>query len=156
MPTFQNQLILPCSPAEAFDFLRVPANRLRLAPPDAPLELIEGPALLESGSRTTWKLRRFGVSQMVKLEVTACEPPTRLVEEQREGPLRRWVQTVTVTPAEQGAAVHDRIDFEPPGGMLGFLVTAAKIDEMLAITFAWRDQKLREQFNSASRGSSSH
>jgi ligand-binding SRPBCC domain-containing protein len=156
MATFQHQLMLSCSPAEVFDFLRAPANRVRLAPPDAPLELIEGPPRLELGSRTSWKLRRFGVSQTVKLEVTACEPPTRLVEEQREGPLRRWVQTLTVTPADQGAAVQDRIDFEPPGGMLGFLVTAATIEEMLAITFAWRDQQLREQFNSGNRSSSSH
>ena len=155
MPTFQNQVILPCSPAEVFDFLRTPANRIRLAPPDSPLELLEGPALLEPGSRTTWKLRSYGFSQMVKLEVTACEPPTRLIEEQREGPLRRWVQTVTVTPAPEGAAVHDQIDYEPPGGMLGFLVTAAKIEEALAITFTWRDQKLREQFSSGSRRSSS-
>jgi ligand-binding SRPBCC domain-containing protein len=126
-----------------FDFLRAPANRVRLAPPDAPLELIDGPARLEAGARTSWKLRRFGVSQTVTLEVTACEPPTRLVEEQRQGPLRRWVQTVTVTPHEQGAAVHDQIDYEPPGGMLGFLVTAAKIEEMLTLTFNWRDQELR-------------
>ena len=143
MPIFTNQVLLACSPAEVFEFLRVPANRLHLAPPEVSLELVEGPALLDLGSRTTWKTRRLGVSQSLVLEVTQCVPPGRLVEEQRQGPFRRWVQTLLCHPHDEGTLMEDVIDFEPPGGVLGLLMTAAKIEEMLAHAFAWRDRELR-------------
>ena len=143
MATFTNELLLSRPPHEVFDFLRTTANRLKLLPADGALELIEGPPVLAVGARTTLKLSRFGMSQTIVMEVTACEAPTRLVEEQRQGPLKRWVQTMTCEPHESGMRLRDVIDFEPPGGMLGFIVTAAKISEMLLETFAARDRQLR-------------
>jgi ligand-binding SRPBCC domain-containing protein len=144
MAFFKNTVELACTPETAFAFLCNTANRVKLTPPDAALELIEAPAVLELGSHSTWKLKRFGMSQSIELEVTVCEPPTRLVEEQRQGPLRRWVQSMTCRSTAAGTAVEDVIEFEPPGGMLGLLVTASKIHEKLAESFAWRDRRLRE------------
>ncbi len=142
MPVFTNQVLLACSPEEVFEFLRVPGHRLELAPPEMPWELIAGPELLELGSRSTWKTRRFGVSQTMILEVTACSPPNRMVEEQRQGPFRRWQHELRLSSYEEGALLEDVIDFEPPGGMLGVLLTQTKIEEMLAHSFAWRDRGL--------------
>ncbi len=148
MALFTNKIELACTAAEAFDFLRTTANRMQLAPPEAALQLVEGPALLEVGSRSTWKLRRFGLSQTVVLEVTVCDPPTRLVEEQRQGPLRRWEHTITCNAQSGGTLVKDVIDFDPPGGLLGLLATAGKIHEKLTESFAWRDRRLREMLES--------
>ena len=143
MPTFANHLVLGCTAAEVMALLRDPRQRLPLAPPEWPLELVEGPSLLDNGSSTTWKLKRYGVSQTMVLEVTACDPPERLVEEQRTGPFRRWVHTITCTPHPAGVLLEDAIDYEPPGGMLGLLVTVAQMEEMLTQSFAWRDRQLR-------------
>lgn len=141
MPIFNHELVLAQPPREVFDLLRTTANRVRLLPPDT-LELVSGPPLLEMGSQTTWKMRRYGLSQIIIQVVSACEPPSRLVEEQRQGPLRRWVQTTTCAPCGEGTRLLDAVEFEPPGGMLGLILTSAKIGAMLAESFAWRDQQL--------------
>jgi ligand-binding SRPBCC domain-containing protein len=151
MPTFTNNLVLACTPADVFAFLRAPANRLQLTSPEWPLELLDGPPVLEVGSRTTWRLRRYGVSQTLVFEVTASEPPSRLVEEQREGPFRRWVHAITCEPHAQGVSLQDAIDYEPPSGMLGLLLTEAQVEEMLAQSFAWRDRQLRMKLEQGQR-----
>ena len=68
MATFTNSLVLASTADEVFTVLRTTAQRARLLPPEAALELVEGPPLLELGSRTTWKLRRFGLSQTLVLD----------------------------------------------------------------------------------------
>jgi ligand-binding SRPBCC domain-containing protein len=62
---------------------------------------------------------------------------------QRSGPFARWIQTSVCVPDEAGVVLQDTIDFEPPGGLLGLLVTAASIEETLTQSFAWRDRQLR-------------
>lgn len=146
MPIFTHAVTLAANAAEVMDFLRVPKHRLQLMPPEWPLELIDGPALLELGSKTTWKVSRFGMSQVLVYEVTVCDPPLRLVEEQRQGPFGRWMQSTSCRLIREGALVQDDIDYEPPGGMLGLLLSRAKIEESLAKTFDWRDRQLRMVF----------
>jgi ligand-binding SRPBCC domain-containing protein len=146
MSTFSHALTLAAKAEEVFEFLRVPKHRLQLMPPEWPLELIEGPALLDMGTKATWKVTRFGMSQILVYEVTVCEPPHRLVEEQRQGPFRRWVQSTSCRQVREGAFLQDEIDYERPGGMLGLLLTQAKIEESLAKTFEWRDRQLRMVF----------
>ena len=63
MPIFTHAVTLAAKVEKVFDFLRVPTHRLQLMPPEWRLELVEGPALLELGSKTTWKVTRFGMSQ---------------------------------------------------------------------------------------------
>lgn len=146
MPIFTNAVTLRAKSEEVFEYLRVPKHRLQLMPPEWPLELIEGPALLELGSKTSWKVSRFGMSQALVYEVTVCEPPLRVVEEQRQGPFRRWVQSTSCRQIREGAFLQDKIDYEPPGGMLGLLLTRAKIEEAFVKTFDWRDKQLRMVF----------
>jgi ligand-binding SRPBCC domain-containing protein len=145
MPIFTHAVTLAAKAEEVFEFLRTPKHRVQLMPPEWRLELIESPALLEAGVKTTWKVNRFGMSQTLVYEVTDCET-TRLVEEQRQGPFRRWVQATSCRSIREGAFLQDEVDFEPPGGMLGLLLTRGKIEESLANAFEWRDRQLRMVF----------
>ena len=40
--------------------------------------------------------------------------------------------------------MSDRIEFKPPGGMLGWYLTEARILRELTTTFAFRDGRFRE------------
>src|SRR5690242_11947780 len=114
--------------AEVFAFFRRPASRLRLAPPELGLQLVEAPEQLELGSRITLRGRRAGVTQHLVSAVTQFEPGRSFVEEQQQGPFRRWVHSYCFEAQEDGGTlVTEEIDFEPPGGVLGLLHTAAKI-----------------------------
>lgn len=131
---------------DVFLFFSTPTNLLKLAPPDLHLELVEGPAIMQLGSRLTWKGRRWGVSQKMVQEVVRFESAKLIIEEQKQGPFGRWVVERHFTMIDIGTSVREEILFEPPGGLLGRLVTADFIRRDLDKLFAFREAKLKELF----------
>jgi ligand-binding SRPBCC domain-containing protein len=145
MPRFETAANFPFPVGRVFAYLLRPANRVALAPPQLQLRLIEGPEVLVVGARVTVQGRRWGLSRRLVSEVTALEADASIVEEQREGPFRAWrhAQRFEALP-DGGARLLDAIDYEPPGGMLGLLLSAGAVECELAGAFAHRDRRLRE------------
>lgn len=146
MPLFETQLCLPRPVEEVFAYFCRPAHRVELAPPDLHLTLLDAPEQVTLGSRVRVKISRWGLPQQLTGEVTVFEPGVRFVEEQREGPFRHWVHSHLFEPVAGGVRVADRIDFEPPGGVLGMLMSAGLIERELQEMFAYRRQRLCERF----------
>jgi ligand-binding SRPBCC domain-containing protein len=132
--------------AEVFAFLASPADAARLAPPELHLQLLEAPERLALGATLRWKARRAGVSQQMVHEVTAFDEDALIVVEQRTGPFGRWVFTHHFDAVEGGTRLREELDYEPPGGMLGRLLSAATLQSDVEQMFAFRAQKLRERF----------
>ena len=145
MPTFESTLVLAASPATVFALLRRTAVVTQLAPPEMHLKVETGPDELEFGAELVLRGRRWGVPQRVVSEVTVFEADALLILEQRQGPFRRWTHTQRLeAQPEGGTKLSERIDYEPPGGLLGLTVTAAFLERELANLFAFRRQKLVE------------
>ena len=83
----------PGRPEEVFDFFTCPAKVLAAYPPELHLRLEEAPERLFFGLRTCVRGRRWGVPHRAVNEVTAFEPGVLFVEEQCQGPFRRWIHT---------------------------------------------------------------
>jgi ligand-binding SRPBCC domain-containing protein len=149
MPRFERSLCLCRPPSEVLAFFLRPANLLALTPPELNLQFLDGPEVLTLGARLTWKGRRWGISRQVVTEITALEPDRLLIEEQREGPLRKWRRTLRFEPAAEGTCVTETVEFEPPGGALGLVVTAGAIERELQAAFAYREQRLPELLGGA-------
>ena len=150
MPRFEASGCFAATPDQAFALFRRPAERVRLAPPDLHLRLVEGPAELKLGSLLTVSVRRWGVTQRMTTEITAFEEGRLIVEEQRQGPFRAWKQTQWFAPADGGVRITDVIEYEPPGGMLGHLATAEAIGRELERAFAHRRERLAELLGASS------
>ncbi len=144
MPTFETEHRLPRPVAEVFEFFLRPANLPRLAPPELQLRVEVAPPLLVLGAQVTVTGRRSGVLQRITSEVTALEPGARLVVEQRAGPFQRWVHLHQFVAAPDGTQVKERVEFEPPGGLLGLVVTAAVVEAELRWAFEYRAKVLKE------------
>jgi ligand-binding SRPBCC domain-containing protein len=144
MPLYTVTLNLSRPLDEIFTFFTRPINLLKLAPPELHLELLDGPELMQLGSRLTWKGRRWGFSQKIIQEVTKFESAKLIVEEQKQGPFARWVHAHHFTATEAGTSIREEIHFEPPGGLLGRLISADFIRKDLDKLFAFRETKLRE------------
>jgi ligand-binding SRPBCC domain-containing protein len=144
MPVFEHVTELRCPPAKVFEFISRPANLLAVSPPDLHLRLVDGPERLALGARITVRGRRWGVSQSITSEVTALEPGALLKDEQRSGPFGRFVHTHRLEATPEGTRMTDRIEFDPPGGLLGLILTAGRIENELRESFAYRDRKFRE------------
>jgi ligand-binding SRPBCC domain-containing protein len=161
MPRFRRQIVpsysivqrFPFSPEVVFDFFRRPSRIVSIAPEDLGLHLLEGPEVMEVGSRIVVQVRRWGVSQRIVTEVVALEDGRSFVEEQRQGPFRAWRHEHRFTAL--GAAqteVAERIDYELPGGLLGLMLTAARIEADLARSFAQRVPRVVEILAGLNRG----
>lgn len=142
MPVFTTDTVLACPVEAVWDFLIHPANMLRVSP--AGLSLVDGPDTLHLGARFTVLAQRWGISRRITSEVTEFEPGVLMVDEQREGPFGKWRHQHRLAPEPGGTRMTDDIEFEPPGGLLGFVVTARRIEEELRSAFAFRAERFRE------------
>jgi ligand-binding SRPBCC domain-containing protein len=144
MPVVEHVTELRCPPATIFEFLSHPANLLKVSPPEMHLKIVAAPERVAVGARVTVKARRWGISRSMTSEVTALEPAALMVDEQREGPFGRFVHTHRMEPTPTGTRMTDRVDFEPPGGLLGLVLTAGRVERELREMFAHRDRRFRE------------
>ena len=152
MPIFERSQLIPRPIEEVFDFFRAPANLIAISPPELHLRVLEGPELIELGSRVILKGRRWGIPQRMVSEITAFEAPRTFTDTQIEGPLGRWVHTHRFESVAAGTEINDRIEYEPPGGMLGLVVTASRLERDLKWIFEYRTKKLIELFGGSADG----
>ncbi len=145
MAQFEARLTLPNTREQVFDFLIRTANLLAMIPPNSGMEAISVPEVMKTGSLLEFQLKQFGQSFKIVHEITQVVPPSKLVERQVQGLFKLWTHEHLVEEAPAGEVVAiDRIEFEPPGGMLGFLITKRRILEELETVFAHRHGQMRK------------
>ena len=150
MPEFNDSVTVPTGAATVFSFFRDPRNALLLAPPELHLEITAAPAVLEVGAQVEFKGRRWGVTHRSVIEITALEDGKLLSEVQRAGPFREWRRVQRFEALDATATrVVDEVTFEPPGGLLGLVVTVAFVERELTSLYAYRKRRLHEMFPSA-------
>jgi ligand-binding SRPBCC domain-containing protein len=149
MPVLEATTDLRCPPADAFEFLAHPANLLKVTPPELHAELIDAPERLSLGARITVQVRRFGIPQTMVSEVTAFAEGVLFTDEQRQGPFGKFAHAHRVEPTPTGCRITDRLEFEPPGGMLGLVLTAKALEAEMKKSFAYREQKFKELLDRA-------
>lgn len=151
MPVIETSLNLACTPADLFDFLARPTHLLEISPPEIRLQLLEAPDRLHIGARLTVRAERWGMPQVLVSEVTAFETETLIVEEQRSGPLRRFLHTRRLRAFPGGVELAECIEFEPPSGLIGLMVTAERIDKELRPLLAYRHERMAHLFSTRER-----
>jgi ligand-binding SRPBCC domain-containing protein len=116
-----------------------------ITPPDVGLHLVEAPEVLELGSKVLFKVQGWGQVQQFLHEITAFETHQQLSEKMVKGLFGRWIHDHVMTVNANGETViTDRIEFEPPAGLLGFLVNKKKILDYLEDGFDHRQKQLKK------------
>jgi ligand-binding SRPBCC domain-containing protein len=148
MPTFESRTNLAASPEVVFDYILRPANLQAIAPPEMQFVFVAPPDVISLGNRLTCKAQAYGMIQQLSYEIIELDSPRRFREKMVEGPLKLWVHDYIVEPhsSSEQVTLVNRIEFEPPGGLLGFIVTADKIMEALEDGFDYRRDALQKQF----------
>ena len=144
MPRFEMIENLSAPLTRVFDFFSRPANLIEVSPPELHFKLLSAPTQLTLGARVALQGRRWGISQRLVNEVTVWEPETHFVDVQREGPFKQWIHTHRFEELAGGTRVTDRIDYETPGGMLGFVITAKAVERDLKWLFEYRRERLMQ------------
>ena len=147
MPSFEVSLTLPCQPETVFDYLLKPLNLLKISHPDMGLRFIDVPEVLELGSRMEFEITGYGPPQRLVHKIVEFERPRRITEKQVKGPLKHWVHEHIFEPVDSAAVtVIDRIEFKPPGGLVGIVVTESKIRTSLDQGFQHQHRELQKLF----------
>jgi ligand-binding SRPBCC domain-containing protein len=143
MPRFVVSAELPFPAARVFDFCSKPASLLNVTPPALQLAIENAPEILALGTRLTLVSRRWGLRYRSVLEVVVFDPNRCFVEQQREGAFGRWQHTHRFEELANGTSqLVDDIDYEPPGGMLGLMVTPEVVERELGEYIRYRNEKL--------------
>lgn len=144
MAEFEASVEINCPAQAAWDFLIRPKNVERLSPPEAEMEFIDPPEVFAPGTQFEFHLGGFGPVQRIKHEITEVDPPRRYVEKLVKGALQSWTHEHIIEPkGDNQCVVTDRIEFEPPGGFVGFLINEDKILHSLKKGFAHRHRELK-------------
>jgi ligand-binding SRPBCC domain-containing protein len=146
MPHYTITLEIARPIQDMFAFFARPKNLLQFTPPDFNLELMSGPEILELGARLVWKGRRWGISQQITQLVATFDKEKLIVVEQMKGPFSRWIQAHHFEAADAGTRIVEKIDFAPPGGLLGLAISADSIRKELEKISAYRATRLKELF----------
>jgi len=142
MALFEAEVVLPCSLEGLFEFLLRPANVEKISDPRLGLTFVDPPEVVTVGSRIVFKVQGYGVVQTIEHQITEVVAPRLIVEEQVKGPMRSWRHEHHLEPQMQGTRMFDQIRFEPPGGVLGFLVKESAILDGLEDGFEHRKEEL--------------
>jgi len=127
MPESLSPSIIECSAAQLRAFLGRTANLPQISDPDLELEILSAPEIVTLGHRIEFRITAFGFKQRATHEYVTVEE-LQIIEDQVDGPMRAWKhaqQIEIITPSQ--CRLTDRIEFEPPGGMLGYLLTEANV-----------------------------
>lgn len=129
---------------EVFSFFASAENLQTLTPPQLHFEILTPrPIEMNVGTLIDYRLRLWGVPLRWRSQITAWEPPFRFVDEQRQGPYRRWVHEHSFESREGGTLVRDRVDYAVPGGgLVHRLIVKPDLDRI----FRFRRRKLLEIF----------
>jgi ligand-binding SRPBCC domain-containing protein len=140
--------ILTCVPAALRAFLGRPANLPQISNPDLELEIVKAPPEVMVGERIEFRITAYGFKQRATHEyLTTSE--ILILESQIDGPLRAWrhAQKIEIVGADTCRLI-DEIDFECPGGMLGYLLTESRIKDSLEEGMDFRYSTLQELIES--------
>jgi hypothetical protein len=106
MAKFETRIALPQTREKVFEFLILTENLLQLIPPGAGMRVVAVPDVLQCGSRLEFQANAFGRSLKIVHEITECNSPARMVEEQIQGLFKRWVHEHLVEGQGRGPRAH--------------------------------------------------
>lgn len=140
--TYETQL--DCSVEGLFDFLSRPENVLKVSDPGLGITFTSAPEVVEEGSRLDFQVVTFG--QIVKSthQIMKLDRPRLIIEQQVAGPMKQWIHRHEYEPSAGGVLKRDTINFELPGGLLGLLLSEAKVRDHVEDGFYYREQRLKE------------
>jgi ligand-binding SRPBCC domain-containing protein len=144
MPEFQHQQRLACSVESLLDFVSRPRNVVRLSQPESQLTFLDPPEVIAAGAELEFEVRAYGTTQSVVHEIITVERPRLILERMLHGPLEELEHEHRFTAVTDGTVLTDVIRFIPPGGMIGLLLTEARLRKSFEESFAYQRRILSQ------------
>lgn len=142
MAIFEHEQRLPCSVESLFNFMTRPENMVRLSLPESKLVFYSAPEVIQPGIELEFEVQAYGQAQSIVHEIVDVERPRRIFERMLHGPFEDLEHEHLFEGNENEAKLIDRITFTPPRGLLGVLLTEARVMASLQKSFDYRRSQL--------------
>jgi len=148
MASFEDRVTVQCSVEDVFDFFTITRNHEKMSEGNLGLAFTQAPERFEQGSRLHFDIQGFGQVQSVVYEILEFERPQRYLEQQVEGPMKEWIHEHLFIAEGDTTVVVDKVQFQPPGGLMGFLISESRVLESLEDGIYSRNQALKQMLES--------
>ncbi len=139
---------LPCSIAEAWEFISNPGNLKLITPSFLNFEIMSGGELpMFPGQIISYRVSPvLGISISWVTEITHVQEPFYFVDEQRIGPYRFWHHQHFLREVPGGVEMRDRVHYKLSFGVLGRVIDHMFVSRKLGQIFDYRFRKFEEVF----------
>jgi ligand-binding SRPBCC domain-containing protein len=135
---------VPAPRREVFPFFADARNLQTLTPPWLRFSIrTPAPVEMGTGARIEYRIRVHGIPMRWESVISAWEPPDRFVDEQSNGPYRRWVHTHRFFDERGGTRLVDEVNFE----LYISWLTAPLVTRDLRRVFSYRHHVLHRLFS---------
>ncbi len=144
MPVFERSFKVNAPLCEVAMFHDDPAALVAITPPPARVTIQRFDKPVRAGSRVIFRLGvgLFGVIWDGTIAEHVDQSYFRDV--QNQGPFGAWSHTHSFTAEADETRVNDRVEYEPPFGLIGKLIDPFVIRPSLVYLFNYRAKKTRE------------
>jgi ligand-binding SRPBCC domain-containing protein len=150
MGRLSTSVVVPRPHAEVFAFFAEAANLQRITPPWVDFRIVSPlPIEMRVGALIDYRLKVHGVPIRWRTVISAWDPPHLFVDEQLQGPYRRWVHTHRFRAVTGGTEVADEVDFLAP---FGWPVERLFVRRDVHAIFVHRQQAILDAFGVAAVG----
>jgi len=148
MGRFEMEVRIERPPEAVFDWIIRPERMLQTNPPKMKVTLLEAPEAVSLGSRVLARMEWSGPTQELLHEIIEFHPRQGFIEKQIRGPFGAFVHEHRLTADDSATILTDVVDYEPPPGLAGLIVTDSVIRNLLESSFSYRHQALKQLLES--------
>jgi hypothetical protein len=136
---FARESRINAPPEAVFAFHESPGALQRLTPPWEKAKLVEGGTSIKEGSRVVIETK-LGLVPLRWVAIhTEYDPPHLFADRQESGPFASWYHRHRFLDDGQGGTIlRDEIEYEPPLGWIGKMLSDGMIEHKLDRMFAFR------------------
>lgn len=138
---FLKETRIAAPPAEVFAFHESPGALEQLLPPSEGVRVEAPPQSLAVGTRVVL-VGRLGPIPVRWVAVhTEYDPPHEFADRQESGPFASWYHRhLFLDDGAGGTLMRDEVEYEPPMGLFGRLLSGAVVERHLERMFAHRHE----------------
>jgi ligand-binding SRPBCC domain-containing protein len=126
-------------PEQVFAFHESEGALQQLTPPCEKLEVVEGGPSLKPGSRVVLRTKVGPVTLKWVAEHTEYDPPRFFADYQVSGPFASWYHRHHfLDDGGGGTILRDEVEYQPPLGLLGRVVSSGFLERKLMKMFGYR------------------